>query len=186
MYNRIIKLGTFIALSVLALLAVTAFAQPQFASAQAPEVVSTTVLTPEESAALIYMREEEKLARDVYTALYDQYGLRIFSNISGAEAQHMSAVKVLLDRYGVADPAEGKAVGEFTNPELQALYDQLVAEGSKSLQDALQVGVTIEKTDIQDLEERLDGTDQWDIQRVFGNLLRGSNNHLRAFSRFVN
>ncbi len=150
-----------------------------------PNELRTAAVSAQEIADLQYMREEEKLAHDIYAAMYAKYGLPIFNNISRSEAQHMSAVKNLLDRYGIADPAAGKAAGEFTNSDLQALYDQLLAQGNLSLNDALKVGVVIEQTDIQDLQTRLAATTQWDVQRVYTNLLRGSQNHLRAFQRFV-
>lgn len=153
----------------------------------APQSVITapTALSAQEIADLQYMREEEKLARDVYAAMYVKWGLPIFDNIARSETKHMAAVKNLLDRYGIPDPAAGKAAGEFTNPALQALYAQLLAQGSLSVNDALKVGVTIEQTDINDLQTRLAATTQWDIQRVYNNLLRGSQNHLRAFQKFV-
>lgn len=138
-------------------------------------------LNDAEKEALIFMREEEKLAHDVYLVMYELWGMRIFQNISGSEQSHTEAVKTLLDGYGVPDPAADE-VGVFTNPDLQVLYNDLVAQGSQSLPAALLVGAAIEEIDILDLEERLAQTDNADIQHVFENLLKGSGNHLRAFS----
>jgi hypothetical protein len=95
----------------------------------------------------------------------------------------MAGVKTLLDRYGLADPAAGQTIGVFTNPELQALYNQLIAQGNQSLAAAVQVGVTIEEVDIRDLQTRLAGTTHADIKQVYTNLMNGSYNHLRAFTR---
>jgi len=142
-------------------------------------------LSAEESAALIYMREEEKLAHDVYVTLYAQWSLPIFQNISQSEQTHTDAVKTLLDRYGLSDPASS-AVGVFTNPDLQTLYNDLVVRGSLSLAEALKVGASIEEIDILDLETRLAQTDNADIQQVFNNLMNGSYNHLRSFSSTLN
>jgi hypothetical protein len=138
-------------------------------------------LSEEEAAALLYMREEEKLARDVYTALYEQWGASVFQTIASSEQAHMDSILTLLERYSLTDPASTQA-GVFTNPDLQALYTQLVATGSQSLADALKVGGAIEEIDILDLDERLAVTDNADIQQVFNSLLKGSYNHLRAFS----
>jgi hypothetical protein len=138
-------------------------------------------LSAEEAAALLYMREEEKLAHDVYVALYAKWGLPVFQNISQSEQTHSDAIKVLIDRYGLTDPATGET-GTFTNPELQALYDELVARGSQSLAEAIKVGAAIEEIDILDLEARIAQTDNADIQQVFASLKSGSYNHLRAFS----
>ncbi len=143
--------------------------------------ITPGVLSQEEIDGLLYMREEEKLARDVYLTLYERWGTPVFNNIARSEQTHTDTVKELLDRYGLPDPAEGQEVGQFSNPDLQALYDQLVAQGSQSEIDALKVGAAIEEIDILDLEERLAQTDKEDIQLVYENLMAGSRNHLRAF-----
>lgn len=138
-------------------------------------------LSDADRAGLLWMREEEKLARDVYAALGEVWGIRAFDNIGAAEETHMDAVKTLLDRYGVADPASAKGPGEFADPTLQKLYDDLVARGKQSLVDALQVGAEIEDLDIVDLQKR--ASTLADIDLVYDNLERGSRNHLRAFLR---
>jgi len=135
----------------------------------------------EEIADLIFMREEEKLAHDVYNVLYDQYGLAIFSNIAASELKHTDAIKLLLDRYGLEDPVGDNGPGEFTNEDLQTLYNDLIDSGSQSLTDALLVGLAIEEIDILDLEEAMARTELPAILMVYGNLLKGSHNHLRAF-----
>jgi hypothetical protein len=141
--------------------------------------IPASELSAEESAALLFMREEEKLARDVYNTLYETWGQPAFANIAASEQAHMDEVKLLLDRYGLTDPA--LEPGSFTDPSLAALYDQLVAQGSLSLADALKVGAAIEEIDILDLQNRLAQTDNADIQQIFNNLMSGSYNHLNAF-----
>jgi hypothetical protein len=144
---------------------------------------SATAPTAAEAADLQYMREEEKLARDVYEALAAKWpSAAVFDRIAQSEERHMDAVKVVLDRYGITDPAAGKQAGVYTNAELQKLYDTLVARGSQSLQAALAVGVQIETTDIADLQRAIAETANADLDRLYGNLLRGSQNHLRAFT----
>ena len=117
----------------------------------APSAASTT-LTDAEKEGILYMREEEKLARDVYIALGEKWSLRNFSNIASSEQTHMNAVKTLIDKYGLDDPIEGKNEGEFTNGELQDLYDNLIEQGMKSPEEALKVGAAIEEIDIIDLQ----------------------------------
>ena len=137
-------------------------------------------LSPAEEDSLLYMREEEKVARDVYTALYDKYGLTVFGNIALSEQKHMDAIKILLVRYNLKDPALGPGV--FTDKYLQDMYDALIKKGNLSATDALEVGVEIEVTDIADLEEGLAIKPlHKDIQRVYQNLMAGSENHLAAF-----
>jgi hypothetical protein len=139
-------------------------------------------LTQAEIDGLLFMREEEKLARDSYLTLYNKWHLPIFSKIANSELMHMTRVKDLLDRYGLPDPAAGKAVGEFTNPVLQQLYDDLMAQGSLSSTEALKVGVTIEEVDIKDLKDNIAATNKTDILQVYNNLLNASYNHLSAFN----
>ena len=150
--------------------------------AQSSSAVNANGLTDAEVEGLLYMREEEKLAHDVYITLYDIWGLQLFNNIANSELSHTNAVKNLLDIYGIDDPATGAAVGVFTNPTLQSLYDDLVAAGSKSLADALKVGAAIEEIDILDLQQNLTGMTNTNIRQVYENLLMGSKNHLRAFT----
>jgi len=140
-------------------------------------------LTEAEIAGLVWMREEEKLARDVYLTLYELWGQPVLQNIANSEATHTEAVLTLLERYSIPDPADGNAVGVFTNTELQALYDALVKQGAESLVAALKVGAAVEEIDILDLEERSAETEKTDILTVYANLTRGSRNHLRSFVR---
>ncbi len=146
------------------------------------DVVDESVLTADEVAGLLWMREEEQLAHDVYVALGDLWGLRIFENISSSESSHIEAVATLLDRYGIDDPAKGNDPGTFTDPAIQALYDQLVSDGSVSLDAALAVGALIEELDISDLQARAAATENTEITTVYAGLERGSRNHLRAFT----
>lgn len=138
-------------------------------------------ITPEEEEMLIYMREEEKLARDVYQALYGQYQEQIFANIANSEQRHMDRILCLLEHYGIDDPASPEP-GVFSSQELQDLYNALIEQGSNSPGDALTVGATIEDVDIFDLNANLENASNDAIINVFNHLLCGSRNHMRAFS----
>ncbi len=138
-------------------------------------------LTPEEKEGLLYMVEEEKLAHDVYTKLYEKWGLRIFSNIAKSESTHVEAVRTLLKKYNLTDPTANERIGEFKNSHLQDLYNQLIEMGMKSEIDALKVGALIEETDIEDIQKYVDQTNKVDIITVYENLMMGSRNHLRSF-----
>ncbi|MCA9923688.1 MAG: DUF2202 domain-containing protein [Anaerolineales bacterium] len=138
-------------------------------------------LSADEIAGLMFMREEEKLAEDVYLTLYDMWGMNIFQNIASSEQTHTESVLELLNTYGLTDPAVNNARGEFTNQDLQALYDQLTVTGSLSLADALKVGAAIEEIDILDLNQRIATTTHDDISTLYQNLRAGSENHLRSF-----
>lgn len=139
-------------------------------------------LSTAEVATLTYMREEEKLARDVYLTLYERWRMDIFSNIASSEQQHMDTMAAMINRYGIADPVTSNAVGSFTNPSLDALYDRLVAQGRSSRDAAIEVGIFIETTDITDLQRAIDESTHADLDQAYQNLLSGSYNHLAAFN----
>ncbi len=142
----------------------------------------TEELSEEEISGLMWMREEEKLARDVYITLYQKYGIRVFNNISNAEQTHTDAIKLLLEKYSLTDPVQNDAIGNFVNQDLQNLYNQLVESGSVSDVDALKAGALIEEVDILDLINQInEKVDNQDIIYVYNNLKKGSENHLRAF-----
>ncbi len=144
-------------------------------------------LSAEEKAALLQIREEELLAHDLYVTLYDAWGIRIFNNIAGSESRHASAIKVLLDKYNIPDPAADHNPGHYHDNQLQVLYDSLLGKGLQSYEAALRTGAFAEETDIEDLQAFLDNTiDNHDIYVVFSNLKRASENHLRAFARQLN
>jgi hypothetical protein len=146
------------------------------------EAPPTVKLTDKEKADLLYIREEEKLARDVYLTLYDTHQLRIFKNISEAEQRHMDALLSLLTKYEIPDPVGNRGRGKFKDKTLKALYKKLVATGKTSVIDALTVGATIEDLDIHDLVKNLKNTEKTDLRAVYQNLMKGSRNHMRAFS----
>jgi hypothetical protein len=144
-------------------------------------VLPEQILSNEERDGLIFMREEEKLARDVYSVLYDKWGLQIFSNIAQSEQTHTEAVRTILVKYNITDPVKDDSIGVFTNNAFEVLYKDLTAQGLTSLEDALIVGARIEDLDIADLQKQIALTNNDDITLVYENLMRASRNHLRAF-----
>lgn len=165
--------------------------------------VEMGTLTDEQAAGVVFMANEEKLAHDVYSAFAEMFGVPIFSNIAASEARHQEAVTMVLARYGLEDTAIDLPAGEFSDPVIASLYDQLIEQGSASLEEAIAVGVLIEETDIADLESRLadlggtasdESTDDTatldeevvavgapDVVEMYSHLLAGSRNHLSAF-----
>ena len=143
-------------------------------------------LTQQEQNDLLFFREEEKLARDVYLYSFDTYGDRIFKNIASSEQQHMNQVLVLLNNYGLVDPASADR-GVFKNQTLQELYNELIETAAISLSDALKVGALIEDLDISDISAFESRTSKADILEVYKLLNCGSENHLRSYTeRLVN
>ncbi len=153
----------------------------ELAALQTCNCTFSGTLTDEDVAGLMEMREEEKLARDVYSYFYETYGSTIFSNIATSEDAHTSAVLYLINGYGLTDPTPAE-VAQFSAQIFTDLYQQLTTAGSASLIEALKTGAFIEEYDINDLQELLAVTENDDLLMIYGNLLAGSKSHLRAFT----
>lgn len=150
---------------------------------------SAVELTAEQAEHLSFVRDEERMALELYTgfaAMYrnDPERTAIFDQIASAEQNHFDAVGRMLDKYDVEDPAEGMSVGEYDNtPAIQELYDLLWAKGQLSWTDALESGVIVEETDIEDIGGILAQENPPDVERVYSHLLSGSWRHLAAFEK---
>ncbi|KAA1173782.1 DUF2202 domain-containing protein [Marinobacter salinexigens] len=148
---------------------------------------TSTELTTIETSDLQFMREEEKLARDVYLTLDKHWGnqTNVFANIAKSEESHTSTVDYLLDKFNVEDPVVNDTIGVFTNEELQALYNELVATGTNSFIDGLYVGALIEEKDMKDILAAINQTDERAIIIAYSNLLDGSKSHLQGFVQVI-
>ncbi|MGB5419275.1 DUF2202 domain-containing protein [Algibacter sp.] len=141
--------------------------------------IKNQTLTESDKTALLFMLEEEKLARDTYMYLDDLWTINQFANIQKSEQTHMNSVESLLIQYNVAYTI--LPVGEFANQDLQNFYDQFVIDGAINQANALQIGATIEDLDIVDLQTNINDTNNAEITTVFESLQCGSRNHLRSF-----
>lgn len=157
----------------------------QTSQTSSSETQTISTLTSFESSSLQYMREEEKVARDVYLTLYDTWGMPIFQNIANAEQTHTDKVEALLIKYNIEDPVKSDEIGAFTDPAFSKLYADLVKTGSESYEGALRVGMEIEELDIADIQEQINLMKQSDIINTYNNLLKGSRNHLRSFYKLI-
>ncbi len=143
-------------------------------------------LSVEEKEGILLMREEEKLARDVYLTLYEKWNIPVFLNIANSEETHMDAMELLIERYGLNDPVSDESAsyrGTYAREEFNQLYTELTEKGLVSYQAALEVGALIEDLDIADLQKLLSESRNDDVKVVYQNLLKGSRNHLRSFVR---
>lgn len=163
-------------------------AQFNFTVSDEPLNVSSFSTNPDsvisdEVTGLIKMREEEKMAGDVYSFFYSKFNYRIFGNITKSESRHSDAVLSLLNYFKVTDPST-KTAGTFTDLTLQELYNKFTTE-ALTIDDALKTGAFIEEYDIADLQKLITETNNADILRVYKNLLRGSGYHLKAFTKLL-
>jgi len=138
--------------------------------------------TQSQEDMLNYLIEEEKLAHDVYTVMYEKYGARVFGNILQSESTHQSRVLTLLEARSMPDPRTSE-LGKFNSKELQELYDKLIAQGNRSAEEAYKVGVAIEEKDIADITRQLATATDSDVVSTLEALRSASENHLRAFNR---
>lgn len=172
------------------------------------ETTSEELLDYNEMIHLFFMREEEKLARDVYTTLGTMYpDSAIFGNIDDSEQRHMTAVKNMIEQYGYEDPNTNDNVGIFTGEEygwyFTENYNLLVERASISELEALYVGAFIEELDMMDInqcphvivdtENGINDvsecgkiyTDNSDIVKLYDSLLDGSDSHLEAYVKNI-
>jgi hypothetical protein len=161
---------------------------PDDSSATSPskttQVAATSPETPEEKTKnqLLFLIEEEKLAHDVYTVMFQKYGASIFGNILESESTHQEKVLSLLQARNIPDPRSSE-IGVFTNSDLQSFYNTLITQGNQSITEAYKVGVIIEERDIADINVQLATTSDDDVISTLEALRKGSESHLRAFNR---
>jgi len=171
---KTLKNLTLLAFTLIFTLTNQVYAQPRNNS------VSNEALNSTEIESLLFMREEEKMARDVYITMYAAWDDVVFNNIAQSEQDHMDAIKALLDKYNLADPVID-SISVFNDHELQELYTELLARGEISHMEALYVGALIEEVDMQDIQEAITSIENEDMIRTYESLLKGSRNHLRSF-----
>ena len=177
--KRIIILAIFLSITLNSMLAQSTDLSNYLRNLEMQELDDTEI------NGIMLMREEEKLARDVYGKLFEKWQNKIFDNIKSSEQTHMDWVAVILEKYSLKDPML-EEIGSFSNTHLQDVYNTLINEGNQSLAKALYVGCTIEDLDIKDLQDLLLTTDNIDLKIVYQNLMLGSRNHLRGFNRQYN
>ena len=142
-------------------------------------------LTELEVHHLLYMREEEKMARDVYLTFYSKFGNKIFLNIANSEQVHTDKIGDLLEKYGISDPTTDDTIGVYSDQIFIDLFNQLINTGLESELDALMVGGLIEEIDIFDIQHSIADTSHLDIINVYENLMKGSRNHFRSFASVI-
>lgn len=147
--------------------------------------INAQLISDKEKATIVQMREEEKMARDVYLSLNEKWDHQVFTNISGSESYHMSMVKLLMDKFNLPDPVtkNNDKRGVFENHMLQKMYNELTAAGMESSEAAFRAGAKVEEIDINDLVNAIAETSNADIKSTYQYLLQASYNHLRAFVR---
>jgi hypothetical protein len=144
-------------------------------------MIETPALSSDEENGLLLMKNDEKLARDVYSLFSETQSLQIFKRIAGSETRHLQAVLTLISAYNMADTLIGD-YGVFVDADVQQLYNTLASQGSTT-EGALKAGAAIEEMDVRDLTVLIGQTSNANLITVYENLLKGSRNHLRAFNR---
>jgi len=147
--------------------------------------IQFTTLSETDVSSILFMIEEEKMARDIYDELFEQTGLIQFDRISDSEQQHYDTLLSTADKLGIDTSTLSTEAGVFTNIEVQNLYDQLMEQASVSTDAAINVGIAIEQTDIADLYTAIDSTEITLLGTVYNNLLDASMNHLNAFENIA-
>ena len=156
-------------------------ASAAFLASAETKILTGQPLDATEIHHLEFIREEEKLARDVYIVMAEKWGNPIFSLIIESEQRHMDAMLKLLNYFDIEDPVKDDGVGSFTDPDIGGLFTTLTERGLASEDEALAVGAFIEEYDILDIWKAVGETDVDHINDVYTNLYEGSYNHLRGY-----
>ena len=144
-------------------------------------------LTDAEVNGILSLREEEKVAYDVYTVMFEKYESKVFKNIAENEKEHMNKIKELIDQFNLTDPIAGTIdqKGVFSNKKMQTMYDEMILGGNYGLLDALRAAARFEETDIVDLRKYLSSASDQSVINVYLNLESGSQDHLRSLVKYI-
>ncbi|NTV17903.1 MAG: DUF2202 domain-containing protein [Bacteroidales bacterium] len=148
-----------------------------------PAFDSTADLTADEIEFIYAVREDEKVARDLYFSFFGTFGLKPFENIGKAEDNHIKATEKLFDYYEIDYPALSEN-GKFENAIRQKLFDSLLLKGTPEL-EAFKVMAMLEESNIVEYGEVLKTIANPNIKIVIENLARASANHFKAAIRQI-
>lgn len=144
------------------------------------DATAAASLSPGDAQGIVFIWEEEKVARDLYSSLYLGTNLSIFADLARSEQRHMDQAGMLMDRYGLKAPMTMDP-GVFSNEALEGLYADLLARGRRSEEDALKAAADFEEISIMDLEKEISSARAEDVRVVYQGLLAGSRKHLRSY-----
>lgn len=169
---------------------------------------SSAVLDFNEQTHLVFICEEEKLARDVYRVLARRFPeIDVFADMQESQQHNHCAVLELLRKYRVSIPRVNDNVGVFSwgiyGRYFTEKYLVLTNQGSISPLNALYVGAFMEELNIQEITRcpkvvidvsngigeisacGMRYTDNPDVLRVYGMLLEESRRHLRELASAI-
>lgn len=147
---------------------------------------SSYELTQADIDGLILDRQQEKLARDVYTVLNQTWNMDFLEKIILAEEKHMDAAESQIIKFELTDPITDDAVGAFPeDSEFNQLFSDLTTRGLTSKLEALNVGKEIEEETIAFLKEQLSFTTAKSLVRVYTHLETASEKHLKSFVKQI-
>jgi len=169
--NRIFRTSIITALLVLALAGAGWAAGPDYGNTAASAAIAGgTPFTVTDM--LRWAAEDEYLAHGEYAAIMQKFGtMRPYDNIMAAEEQHLSWLKAEYKTRGLAFPADGSAAHIAVPANLKA---------------AAQAGVDAEIANIAMYKAflarpELARAENASVKALFEQLMRASENHLRAF-----
>jgi len=131
---------------------------------------------------LMYLHDQEKLARDINRTFYYTWGKPIFASIAESEQRHMNVLRAILDYYYLSALVETDEVGVFGAHHHTEAFTDLVNQGEVSLTEAYRAVGYLEEWDIREIRGSIEFTQDQALIDTFSNLLAGARNHLRVFA----
>ncbi len=155
----------------------TIFAFPIAAPAHANTNVSQPIL-----AALDRLIRVEKVADDAYALFYQATKEQRFKTVLDQENAHEGKLALVLAVNGITNPIAQLKPGQFPDPGLRTLYQQLTAQGSTSKKAALASAVKLEKNDVSDINAILAMKPPTFVANILKELRAASLQHAKIFS----
>lgn len=144
-----------------------------------PVFTVTDPLTTDEIEFIYAVREDEKLAHNLYIYFVTQYPTaRQLANIGNAEINHITTIERVFTYYEIDFPTLGQP-GVFTDENRQAIYTRLTAQGS-TLHEAYQVMAALEEENIVIYSKVASELTNPNLQLIINNLAQSSENHFKV------
>ncbi len=136
---------------------------------------------------LIKMLSEKKMTCDLYAEFYQRWQLEVFSDVNESEAIHMQRIQELLAKYNITLPDEklNSVKGKYTDKDIQKLYDDYTVKGCISDLCALNTAALMEEEDLTMLRERIKNQSEEMIIKVFAQMEKATQNHLKVFVKIL-
>lgn len=161
---------------------------PQFTvpmRSERPDFISTTVytLSATQKQDIIDLYEDSKVSGDAYANFSESWKLRVFHHIGGSKHQHSRGLTKLIEKYELDISAIPTTKGEFSTQERRNSYASLIAEGTISVDRAIDAAIVFETQLLNSAAAKEIGATE-DVLTVLSKIKESLTKNIEAFTRF--